>query len=130
MLLWGPYLWADGLTPRADGLTWACADFRDDGTHPSESGRAKVAGMLMGFFAGDATSASWFLADPGAPEPTPPASATATANATIEPRPSATEQEPPPPTATVGTAVPESTVTPEGTAPVGGDRVWLPWGAR
>lgn len=128
VLLWGPYLWADGLTPRADGLTWACADFRDDGTHPSDSGRAKVAGMLMDFFAGDATSASWFLADPGAPEPTPTAIASATA--TIELRPSATATEPLPPTATVGTPAPERTATPRGTASVAEHWVWLPWGAR
>jgi hypothetical protein len=60
-LAWGPYLWADGLRPRADGLTWACTDFVDDGTHPSASGRDKVAGMLLEFFATEPTATPWFL---------------------------------------------------------------------
>lgn len=62
-LAWGPYLWADGLVPRADGLTWACADFSpNDGTHPATSGRAKVAQMLLDFFVSDLTTAPWFSA--------------------------------------------------------------------
>ncbi len=40
---WGPYLWADGLSPRSDGLTWGCSELSSDGTHPSASGQAKVA---------------------------------------------------------------------------------------
>jgi hypothetical protein len=69
-LSWGAYLWADGLTPRADGLTWACADFvESDGTHPSVSGRQKVANLLLDFFKSDPTTVPWFLdcypADPG-----------------------------------------------------------------
>lgn len=64
LLLWGPYLWADGETPRSAGsLTYAPGDFGDDGTHPSESGRAKVARALLEFFKTDATTTAWFLAE-------------------------------------------------------------------
>ncbi len=61
-LSWGPYLWADGLTPRSDGMTWTLADFESDGIHPSTQGRAKVAGLLWDFFSSDATATPWFLA--------------------------------------------------------------------
>jgi hypothetical protein len=51
LLLWGPYLWADGVTPRkSDGLVWKREDLAGDGTHPSQSGRDKVARMLLSFF--------------------------------------------------------------------------------
>ena len=58
---WGPYLWADGLNPRADGLIWECANFQSDGTHPSPSGRMKVANMLVDFFKSDSTTRPWFV---------------------------------------------------------------------
>lgn len=61
---WGPYLWADGLKPRADGLTWACDDFRKDGTHPSAAGAAKVARSLVQFFKSDPTTKNWFSTAP------------------------------------------------------------------
>ena len=62
MLLWGPYLWADGTTPRkADGLTWERKDLATDGVHPSQSGRRKVADLLLKFFKTDGLAASWFL---------------------------------------------------------------------
>ncbi|OLD65229.1 MAG: hypothetical protein AUI33_11610, partial [Ignavibacteria bacterium 13_1_40CM_2_61_4] len=69
-LAWGSYLWADGLTPRSDGLTWECTDFvTTDGTHPSTSGRNKVADALLAFFKSDPTTIPWFvdcaLPDPG-----------------------------------------------------------------
>ena len=64
-LSWGPYLWADGLTPRSDGLIWPCADFNSDGTHPDDAGREVVADSLMAFFSADETTRPWFLA-PGA----------------------------------------------------------------
>ena len=61
VLLWGPYLWADGTVPRSDGLVWNCEDLADDGVHPSESGRQKVADMLLNFFTTDSLARVWFL---------------------------------------------------------------------
>jgi uncharacterized protein (TIGR03437 family) len=69
-LSWGPYLWADGLTPRFDGLTWACSELQSDGTHPSPTGQSKVARMLLDFFHSDATARPWYLAQT-ASTPTP-----------------------------------------------------------
>ncbi len=61
-LSWGPYLWADGTTPRSsDGLTWSCSELRsNDGTHPSDSGAQKVATLLLEFIRRDATAHAWF----------------------------------------------------------------------
>jgi len=61
-LSWGPYLWADGTAPRSDGLYWVRDDFQADGTHPSMSGRKKVADLLINFFSTDETAKYWFLA--------------------------------------------------------------------
>lgn len=59
---WGPYLWADGLTPRAaDGLDWLCSDFADDGLHPADGAKSKVAELLYNFFTTFPTTAGWFL---------------------------------------------------------------------
>jgi lysophospholipase L1-like esterase len=62
LLLWGPYLWADGTTPRkADGLVWERDDLAGDGTHPSQSGRRKVADQLLKFVKTDPLAATWFV---------------------------------------------------------------------
>ncbi|MBI3882490.1 MAG: PKD domain-containing protein [Verrucomicrobia bacterium] len=61
-LAWGPYLWADGTTPRSDGFTWLCSDLEGDFTHPSTNGGVpKVAQQLLNFFKTDPTTAPWFL---------------------------------------------------------------------
>jgi hypothetical protein len=64
-LAWGPYLWADGLVMRDDGLMWSCSQYADDGTHPapgSGNARERVAQMLIEFFKTDSTTVPWFLA--------------------------------------------------------------------
>ena len=62
VLLWGPYLWADGTTPRrTDGLVYEAKDMLIDGTHPSDSGRRKVALMLLKFFQSDPLASKWYL---------------------------------------------------------------------
>ena len=62
LLLWGPYLWADGVKGRkADGLVWKREDLAGDGTHPGEGGRRKVAELLLRFFKTDPTAKDWFL---------------------------------------------------------------------
>jgi hypothetical protein len=57
---WGPYLWTNGTHGRSDGLVWTCQDVIADGTHPSPSGRQKVAQLLLKFFATNATAKRWF----------------------------------------------------------------------
>jgi hypothetical protein len=62
LLLWGPYFWADGTTPRkSDGLIWERKDMAGDGVHPTDSGREKVARMLLSFFKTDANAKTWFV---------------------------------------------------------------------
>jgi hypothetical protein len=62
VVLWGPYLWAHGTTPRkSDGLIWEKSDFGEiDGMHPSPSGKQKVVGMLLKFFESDPLAKTWF----------------------------------------------------------------------
>ena len=56
-----------GLTPlvdmSADDLVWLRDDLASDGTHPSQSGRAKVAAQLLQFFKTDPTAKPWFVGE-------------------------------------------------------------------
>ena len=61
--VWGPYLWANGITPRkSDGLVWKPEDFvSSDHTHPDTSARQKVADLLLRFLKTDAGARRWFV---------------------------------------------------------------------
>lgn len=62
VLLWGPYVWAAGKVPnKADGFSYTPEDVAGDGTHPSPSGRDKVAGQLLRFFTTDPNAKPWFV---------------------------------------------------------------------
>ena len=62
VVLWGPYLWADGVKGReGDDLVFKREDLGPDGTHPSPSGRQKIAGLLLKFFKSDPTTTPWFV---------------------------------------------------------------------
>lgn len=45
VLLWANDLWANGGTPRADGLTWLPEDYEPDFIHPSTSGEQIIADL-------------------------------------------------------------------------------------
>jgi hypothetical protein len=61
-LSWGPYLWANGTTPRSDGFFYLEDDLReDDRTHESDQGQDKVGRQLIKFFKTDPTTRDWFL---------------------------------------------------------------------
>src|SRR5207245_4250048 len=60
-LSWGPYLWANGATKRADGFFYNEADFSpSDGTHLSSDGVRKVGEHMLQFFKMDSTTRVWF----------------------------------------------------------------------
>jgi hypothetical protein len=61
-LSWGPYLWANGSTKRADGFSYSPEDFSpSDGTHQSNLGTEKVGKLMLDFFKSDNTTKPWFL---------------------------------------------------------------------
>ncbi|MCX6634544.1 MAG: hypothetical protein NT090_05585, partial [Acidobacteria bacterium] len=73
-IAWGPYLWADGVKGRNDGLVWLREDLGQDGMHPSNAGREKVARLLLQFLKTDPTARPWFVAAAAA-QPRPNAQA-------------------------------------------------------
>ncbi|MFB3829258.1 MAG: hypothetical protein ACE15B_20995 [Bryobacteraceae bacterium] len=64
-IAWGPYVWADGVKPNRDGLSYSIDDYVPaDRTHPSQSGRMKVATRLLAFLKGEPTARPWFTKTP------------------------------------------------------------------
>lgn len=62
LVLWGPYLWACGNSPRkGDGLTWTPDDVRADRLHPNENGCRKTTALLLDFFRTNEGTRTWFL---------------------------------------------------------------------
>ncbi len=59
-LSWGPYLWDNGIIPRADGYRPEESDFAGDGTHHASPGIEKMGRMLLQFFKTDSTTRPWF----------------------------------------------------------------------
>jgi|GEM_PF-2067341 len=46
VIFWGPYFWANGETPRKDGIVWKAEDLNErDGTHLSNQGTQKAAAL-------------------------------------------------------------------------------------
>lgn len=61
LVLWGPYIWANGATPRSrDGLTWNRGDYQPDGVHPTPAGARKYSALLLGFLTTDPSARTWF----------------------------------------------------------------------
>ena len=62
LVLWGPYLWAQGNSPRKlDGLVWTQNDVRADRLHPNEAGVGKTTVLLLNFFKTNEGASRWFL---------------------------------------------------------------------
>ncbi len=60
LLLWGPYLWADGINQSETGLRWLRFDMEDDGVHPSLRGELKVGRLLRDFFYREEWTRPWW----------------------------------------------------------------------
>lgn len=67
-LSWGPYLWVNGATKRADGFFTVKDDFAADGTHHAPAGQDRVGRLILQFFRTDSTTRPWMLR-PDAPAP-------------------------------------------------------------
>lgn len=62
LVLWGPYLWAQGDTPReVDGMTWTQNDVQPDRLHPSPAGSKKTTALLLNFFKTNEGTSRWFV---------------------------------------------------------------------
>lgn len=62
VLIWGPYLWANGENKNSSGLSWFRSDYdQKDYTHPGRrTGTEKVANLLYEFFITDKFAQQWY----------------------------------------------------------------------
>ena len=60
-IAWGPYLWADGVNARSEGILWGREDY-DDPVHLDPGGVKKAAGLLLTFFKTSPQARCWFVA--------------------------------------------------------------------
>ena len=58
---WGPYLWADGVNPRSDGLSWPRTDYFRDAVHLNAPGVENAAGLLLTFSKTSPQTRCWFV---------------------------------------------------------------------
>jgi hypothetical protein len=59
-LVWGSYMWADGIAPRLDGFTWNSEDvLAQSPCHPSPSGVTKTADLLLNFMRATPYGSGW-----------------------------------------------------------------------
>ncbi len=81
---WGPYLWADGTTPRSDGLTWDCSEFLvNEGAHLQQFAIRKVGAMLLDFLKTSPVTQTWFPAVPASDPQAPTVTIGAPADGTV-----------------------------------------------
>lgn len=59
VLLWANDLWANGSTPRPDGLTWLPEDYEADFIHPSNLGEQKIAELWANTMAASPAIKPW-----------------------------------------------------------------------
>ncbi|MFN3940887.1 MAG: hypothetical protein ACK4IY_09885, partial [Chitinophagales bacterium] len=60
LLMWGPYFWTQGDKPRQDGYTFTPDMTVEDGVHPNELGKIKVANDIIQFWESDPVSQLWY----------------------------------------------------------------------
>ena len=60
-IAWGPYLWADGVNARSDGILWHTGDYGNDQVHLGPVGVEKAASLLLTFFKTAPQTRCWFL---------------------------------------------------------------------
>lgn len=75
VLVWGPYIWADGETTNSEGLDYVCSDLTNDGVHPAggvdQGAKGKVSNKLLDFLKTNELAKGWFTGVPGSPFPSP-----------------------------------------------------------